>query len=227
MKILNKKNIPNIISVSRIILVPIIFILIILSYCTNNYILYLKINDIYDYKVPILFLIAAFLFLIAILSDFIDGYIARKYNLISDAGKLLDAIADKILINSILIAFLFENIVPVFVVFLLIIRDFSMDALRLLLSTKKEIILPASRIGKIKTVFIMVGTFILFLINRNLIYISDININMYNWFNQILLIPLYLGLILSIISAKIYFFSSIKNINNINNSIKENKKDEN
>ncbi len=210
MTLLNK-NIPNIISLIRIILVPIIFTLVVLIPTIHTYVINVKMKNYY-YRIDILWIISGILFIIAALSDWLDGYIARKYNLVSDSGKLLDAIADKILVNATLIAFLYENIVPVWVVFLFITRDFCVDALKFILATKKDKIVAASKLGKYKTAFTMLGISLLFFINKMTI-VNDLGnsiTNMYSLNNQLLLIPIYIGVILSIWSGLHYFFSNIK-----------------
>ncbi len=215
-------NLPNKISVFRIILMPIIFVLISISSINEIVKINFNINN-FKYEIPITLLISGILFLICIISDWLDGYIARKYNLVTNLGKLLDAIADKILVNSVIIGFLFLEILPVWIAFILIIRDFIIDALRLTLSIKKNHILPASKIGKYKSAIIMVGLFILFFFNYKILSINDNKISKYNIINQLLLLPIYIGSILSIYSGINYFLINYKILKLQNNEKKDSK----
>jgi len=99
---------------------------------------------------------AFFIFVIAGVTDFLDGYIARKYNLITDLGKLLDPIADKILVSAAFIELVSFNdlmpvITPAWIVISVLAREFSITGLRSL-AAAKGVILAAERIGKHKTV---------------------------------------------------------------------------
>ena len=97
-------NLPNKITMSRIILSLFIIIVLLFPFDAAGFSLpKLFINEslVIDIKYPI----AGVLFIIASLTDFVDGYLARKYNLVTDLGKMLDAIADKVLVNAILIIF--------------------------------------------------------------------------------------------------------------------------
>ena len=111
-------NIANAFSLFRIILIPIIVCLLIFnqsytSYLFYDHLLYLKQNNIYHseinsttyYVISLQRIIAFVLFVIAVATDFIDGYLARKYDLITNFGKFFDAIADKLLTNVVLIVF--------------------------------------------------------------------------------------------------------------------------
>uniref|UniRef100_A0A7C3RKQ5 CDP-diacylglycerol--glycerol-3-phosphate 3-phosphatidyltransferase n=1 Tax=Dictyoglomus thermophilum TaxID=14 RepID=A0A7C3RKQ5_DICTH len=92
------------------------------------------------------------LFLLAILTDYLDGEIARRYNKISNLGKFLDPLADKILVISVLIYFVSMNLISPWIVIFILFREFMVTGLRMAL-LQKNIILPALRSGKIKTVF--------------------------------------------------------------------------
>ena len=106
-------------------------------------------------------ILAAILFVIASLTDFLDGYIARKYNWVSDFGKIWDPLADKLLVDGVLICFAYLSLIPIWVCVLLILRDFIVDAFRMH-ALSKQIIVPASMWGKLKTVFELVGLILIF-----------------------------------------------------------------
>ncbi len=96
-------------------------------------------------------LISLVIFIVASITDFFDGYLARKYNMITDFGKLMDPLADKLLVLSVLIAFIDFGVVPSFVVMLIVAREFAVTSLRLI-ATANGKILAADKWGKIKTV---------------------------------------------------------------------------
>ena len=119
---------PNVITISRIFM-TLIFVIVASS----------------QYKI-----IAYILGVLTGLSDFLDGYIARKYNIISNLGKLLDPLADKIFLTAVLVVFVSDDIVPAWVVFIILSREFIINGLRVY-ATQKGFILAASSWGKAKT----------------------------------------------------------------------------
>lgn len=94
---------------------------------------------------------ALFVFVIASITDFLDGYIARRDNMITDFGKLMDPLADKILVISSLICFVELKYIPSWMVIIIIFREFFITGLRTLASAKGDVI-PADKLGKYKTV---------------------------------------------------------------------------
>jgi CDP-diacylglycerol---glycerol-3-phosphate 3-phosphatidyltransferase len=110
---------------------------------------------------PWRFAIALLLFLLASLTDYLDGVIARKWNLITDFGKLMDPLADKILTASAFICLIPFGALPAWAVIIIISREFLITGLRLLASSK-GVILPAEKLGKHKTAWQMI-TIVFFL----------------------------------------------------------------
>ncbi|MEI6339312.1 MAG: CDP-diacylglycerol--glycerol-3-phosphate 3-phosphatidyltransferase [Verrucomicrobiota bacterium] len=106
--------------------------------------------------------VALIIFLIATGTDYLDGVIARKWNLITDFGKLMDPLADKVLTASVFICLIPFGVLPAWVVIIIISREFLITGLRLLASSK-NIILPAEKLGKHKTAWQM-ATIIYFLL---------------------------------------------------------------
>ncbi|SHE43782.1 CDP-diacylglycerol--glycerol-3-phosphate 3-phosphatidyltransferase [Marinitoga hydrogenitolerans DSM 16785] len=96
------------------------------------------------------YLIAFFVYIFVSLTDLLDGYIARKYNLVSDFGKFMDQIADKILINALFIVFLEIHKLPGWFVAIIIIRDIFISGLRMFLANK-NVVVAADKWGKFKT----------------------------------------------------------------------------
>lgn len=113
-------------------------------------------------EVSLNFFIAWILFCIASLSDMIDGKIARKYNMITDYGKFMDPIADKLLVNStVLLLTCYGPIrIPAICAVLMIARDIVVDAIRMN-AVRKDIVVPANFWGKLKTVLQMCGLILL------------------------------------------------------------------
>ncbi len=101
-------------------------------------------------------LIAFVLFVVAALTDFADGYIARNYNQITNLGKLLDPVADKILVVAALIALVDLGDIAGWVVIVIIARDFFIDVLRMV-AAAEGVVLAAGPLGKIKTVLQMLA----------------------------------------------------------------------
>ena len=97
-------------------------------------------------------------FIVASLTDFYDGHIARSRNLVTDFGKLMDPIADKILVLAAFLAFVELQIIPAWMVVLVIVREFVITGMRLL-AASKGIVLPADKSGKHKTASQMIAIF--------------------------------------------------------------------
>ncbi|MBQ8522265.1 MAG: CDP-diacylglycerol--glycerol-3-phosphate 3-phosphatidyltransferase [Clostridia bacterium] len=129
-------NLPNKLTILRVIMIPLVMVFYMVD------------------AIPYGKLIAIGLFVIAALTDFLDGYIARKYNLVTDFGKFLDPIADKLLVASVLFMIAIDGTIPnpwgVIVVSLIMGRELIIDAFRLIACTK-GIVLAADIIGKAKT----------------------------------------------------------------------------
>ncbi|MDD2490116.1 MAG: CDP-diacylglycerol--glycerol-3-phosphate 3-phosphatidyltransferase [Bacilli bacterium] len=102
------------------------------------------------------YVIAGIIFIIAALTDFIDGYIARHYNMVTDFGKLMDAIADKVLVNAVLIALAADGFISPIIPIVVIMRDSVVNSIKMLAASKGKVI-AAINLGKIKTICMMVG----------------------------------------------------------------------
>lgn len=130
----SKGNVANIITVARILLAP-VFIWLLLS-------------DNHEFGV--LRYLAAALFILAIATDSLDGYLARGRNLVTDVGIILDPIADKVLIGGALVALSILGDLPWWITVVILVREFGITIFRFVaLSTR---VIPASRGGKLKTV---------------------------------------------------------------------------
>ena len=151
---MKKLNLPNKITLARIFLSFLIIMLFVLPWNEMGleWPIYVYRNIIIDLK----YIIGGILFVIAASSDFVDGYIARKHNLVTDFGKVADAIADKILVNGLLVILAFERNIPVIVPVVIITRDTITDSIKMIVGNKGKAV-GASILGKIKTAFMMVG----------------------------------------------------------------------
>ena len=123
----------------------------------------LKSVHLLDYRITI----ATLFFLIASLTDFLDGYIARKLNLVSDFGKLMDPLVDKILTSAVFIILSKEDMIPAWITITIISREFLVTGLRLLASNQGKV-LSADSLGKWKTTSqIIVASFFLIVLGSN------------------------------------------------------------
>lgn len=102
------------------------------------------------------YLIVGVLFIIASLTDFIDGHIARKYNMVTDFGKMLDAISDKILTNTLIVVLACNNMVHPVIAVVIIGRDIVVDSIKMLIGNKGKAV-AAIKVAKFKTASLMVG----------------------------------------------------------------------
>lgn len=106
--------------------------------------------------VDIKYFIAAGIFAVASITDFLDGYVARKYNMVTDFGKMVDAIADKMLVNSTLIILSAQGFVAPIITVIIIFRDTVVDTIKMIAGSKGKVV-AAIKSGKIKTTFLMFG----------------------------------------------------------------------
>jgi len=149
-----KLNLPNKITIARIILSIIMIIILLIpwydlglefpEYLINGEILNLK------------YILSGIIFIIASLTDFIDGYLARSRNMVTDFGKVADAIADKILVNGLLIILAYDRLIPIIIPVVIITRDIIVDSLKMISGNKGKVV-AASWLGKAKTMCMMIG----------------------------------------------------------------------
>lgn len=150
-------NLPNKLTIFRIILIPFFVIFFMMGIKDLNFIV--KFNN---YQISIYRIIAALIFVIASLTDTLDGIIARKYNLITNFGKFMDPIADKMLVITAFILLSYTIEVNVVLVIIIVLREILISAIRLI-AVENGIVIQASKLGKIKTTLQMVAAvFILF-----------------------------------------------------------------
>ena len=192
-------NLANKLTVIRVILVP-IFLL-----CMSTNI------------IPYGTLIATIIFILASLTDKLDGYIARSRNQVTNFGKFMDPLADKLLVTAALITLVGINIIPAWIAVIIISREFAVSGLRSVAAAEGHVI-AASNWGKIKTVFQMLAI-VLLLVVANVAatpWVADIitsNSILINFFTYVPNIVLYIALIITIISGIDYFVKNKSVIN--------------
>ena len=148
-------NTPNKLTMFRIFSTLLIVIILLFPFSAMGIeIPQLFVNEliVIDVRYPI----AGILFIIASLTDFADGYLARRDNLVTNFGKFMDAVADKILVNSVLIILCAQGFIHPIIPVVIIMRDTFVDSIRMVASSKGNVI-PAGKLGKVKTATMMVG----------------------------------------------------------------------
>lgn len=175
-------NLPNKITTFRVFMIPIFLIFMLVP------------------GIPYGNYIAAAVFIIAALSDLLDGYLARKNNLVTNFGKFMDPIADKLLVCSALICFVQLKLLPAWIVIIIIAREFIISGFRLIASDN-GIVIAASKWAKIKTTVQMIMSIML---------IINLDNPIINIIEQIVV---YLAVILTIVSLIEYLIKNKKVLN--------------
>ena len=147
-------NIANKLTMLRIFLTVILITLLLFPFYMVNI-------DVPKYiigtiTVDLKYFIAAIIFAVASITDFLDGHIARKYNMVTDFGKMVDAIADKMLVNSSLIILSSQGFVSPIITVIIIFRDTVVDTIKMIAGSKGKVV-AAIKTGKVKTTFLMLG----------------------------------------------------------------------
>ena len=150
-------NLPNKLTVLRVILIPFFVVSLMIENGANQTFRY----------------VAAAIFIIASLTDMLDGKIARKYNLVTNFGKFMDPLADKLLVCSALICLIQLGQLPAWMVIIIVSREFIISGFRLVASDN-GVVIAASYWGKFKTVFQMTAVILLILNLEPLKLVADI-----------------------------------------------------
>lgn len=162
-------NLPNKITVFRVFMIPVFLVFMLMPDIPNGR------------------YIAAGVFIIASLSDFLDGYIARKHHLVTNFGKFMDPLADKLLVCSALICFVELRLLYSWIVIIIISREFIISGFRLIASDN-GVVLAASKVAKVKTTLQMIMS-IMLIINLD-----------YPVINVLEQVVIYLAVILTVVS---------------------------
>ena len=185
-------NLPTKLTVVRIIMALVVIVLLLFPF----YLIGLEfpkfiIGGIY---VESQYLLAGVIFILASFTDFLDGYLARRNNEVTNTGKMLDAIADKVLVNSVLIILASKGLIPAIIPVVIVLRDIVVNAIKMEAASKGKVVAAISS-GKIKTAALMVGIVLVFFYN---LPFELINIRVADFL-------LYFATIMSIISLIEYY----------------------
>lgn len=180
-------NLPNTITLLRIGVIPALFFLLQSPGPTGS-------------------LVIAAIFVLASLTDLLDGYIARRYEIVTTMGKFLDPIADKLVINTAMILMIPLGRIPAWVVSIIIIRDFTVDGIRSIASSEGFVI-QASRLGKQKTLCQVIA------VTALMIHFPFLGLDA----QTIGMAVLYLALLLTLSSGLDYLMKFVKQILNKKN----------
>lgn len=193
-------NLPTKLTISRIIFTILIIILFLFPFHQMNFEFPMwSLNFKEVLEVDSRYIIGGILFVIASLTDFLDGYIARKKGLVTDFGKFVDAIADKVLVNSVLIIFAVNGVISPIIPVVIIFRDTIVDSIRMLAS-KKGVVVAAGKAGKLKTACMMVGLTLVFFYN----------LPFEIWNIDVATVLLVIATVLSIYSGIEYYYNNKK-----------------
>ncbi|MBB4823863.1 CDP-diacylglycerol--glycerol-3-phosphate 3-phosphatidyltransferase [Sporosarcina luteola] len=183
-------NLPNKITVARVLLIPIFMVFMLVDFGMGTI-------TVGGTELSVEHLIGALLFIIAGATDWFDGHLARKYNLVTNMGKFLDPLADKLLVSAALIILTEMGLAPSWIVIIIISREFAVTGLRLILAGGGEVV-AANQLGKLKTATQLVAIASLLLNN---IFFEAINVP----FGTIVL---YIALVFTIWSGVDYFYKN-------------------
>ena len=147
---MKKEQIPNVLTIGRILFIPLFILILTLGHSQGSH------------------LLAAIIFAVASITYYLDGYLARKWNVVSNFGKFADPMADKLLVMSAFIMLIELGMTPAWVVAIIICRELAVTGLRLLLVETGGTVLAAAMPGKIKT-FSQMFAIIFLLLHWNLI----------------------------------------------------------
>ena len=192
-------NTPNKITITRFILTIILIAIMVFPYNSYN----INIPYLGNTGFNVIDLVGCIIFIVASITDFIDGHLARKNNLVTDFGKFMDPLADKFLVNSslIILAVQKSNLLPVLIVVLMNGRDIAVDGIKLI-SAKKGRTVAANIYGKLKTVFQMIAIPVIFLNGFPFNYLLKENTYI------ITIILASLACLMSLISGVIYIYQN-------------------
>ncbi|WP_078391443.1 CDP-diacylglycerol--glycerol-3-phosphate 3-phosphatidyltransferase [Shouchella patagoniensis] len=142
-------NLPNKITVARICLIPLFMLFLLVDMPLGE-------TELFNETITNSMLIATLIFIIAAATDWLDGYYARKLNLITSFGKFLDPLADKLLVAAALIGLVEAHLIPAWIAIVIISREFAVTGIRLVAAAEGDVI-AASNLGKWKTLTQMVA----------------------------------------------------------------------
>lgn len=191
-------NLPNKITCVRLVMSAIVLIVLCMPWSSIG--VEFPVYNVFGVEnVDLKYIVCGVLFMIGSVTDFLDGYIARKYNLVTDFGKVMDAIADKVLVNGVLIILAYDKFIPLIVPVIIITRDIVVDSIKMASGNKGKVV-AASWPGKIKTICMMIGVTLVFFYNMPFAFIGKgIRIDY---------LFVYIATIMSVVSACQYYLAN-------------------
>lgn len=187
-------NLPNKLTVTRLVLSVVIIIILCIPFYNLGVDFLQDGPELFGVSLRWDYIIAGILFIIASLTDFFDGYIARKRGLVTNTGKMLDAIADKVLVNSVLIILAAKNEINAIIPVIIVVRDIIVNAIKMEAAGRGKVV-AAIGSGKIKTATLMIGVVLIFFEN---LPFELIPLNVAEFF-------LYFATVMSIVSMIQYY----------------------
>lgn len=157
-----KFNVPTKLTFLRLILSLLIIVLLLFPFYRVGF--EFKTFLFHSILIDVRYIMCGIIFILASFTDYLDGYIARKNKQVTDFGKFSDAIADKVLVNSVLIIFASQGFIPAIIPVVIIVRDIIVDAIRMNVAGK-GVVQAAKMSGKIKTACLMIGIVLTFFYN--------------------------------------------------------------
>ncbi len=194
-------TLPNKLTMLRILLIP---VMIVLWYIPQLDKVILSINpEGFFYGLTLKMLLMFIIFVVASITDFLDGHIARSRNLITSFGKFADPLADKMLVFSAMVFIMldtnygswYSHIMPAWAFIIMIVREFMVSGIRMVVA-QKGVVIPAAKLGKWKTFITMVAIIVLFFCHLHIV-IAIIG-----------MVLMYIACILTVISGIEYFINS-------------------
>lgn len=187
-------NLPNRITMARIFLSVLLLVMLLVPWYSLG--VEFPVYQVATITVNLKYIIAGIIFLIASTSDFLDGYLARKNNMVTDFGKVMDAIADKLLVNGLLVILAYDRIISIVIPVVIISRDIVVDSCKMISGQNGKVV-AASIMGKLKTICMMSGLTLTMFYNLPFELIGF----------PVADILLIAAVILSVISGAQYFYS--------------------
>lgn len=155
-------NLPNKLTIIRLIFVPLFILVYLIPYQMLGF--HIPTFNILSTQLSLLDIILFVIFFVAAFTDFLDGHLARKEKMVTTFGKFMDPIADKLIVNTVLILLAYSGDISVLIPIIMIARDTFVDGIRLVAS-QNQVVLAASYLGKAKTMIQMIAIGILLLHN--------------------------------------------------------------
>jgi CDP-diacylglycerol--glycerol-3-phosphate 3-phosphatidyltransferase len=188
-------NLPNKLTLARLVLVPVLIVTYLFPYTYLG--IHMPTFDLLSAHLSLKDILVFVIFAVASFTDFLDGYIARRDNLVTTFGKFVDPIADKLIVNTALLLLASSGRISILVPIIMIARDTIVDAVRLV-AVQNNVVIAASILGKAKTVTQMIG---IVLVMLNNIVFGYLNIPM----DQIMMV---VATIISLVSGFEYFIKN-------------------